>query len=280
LSVSFRKIENKFAKLILEVDQTIHEFVDEIDLVGLAKNNKHYQNVGRDPFKYLIETQKKRFLIALDWITEHCPAGTVCDLGCFIPWLPVALARLGYVVKIVDRYDYHGALFESLIKRLTERESIEIHYVDILADSFDSLGKNDLVMLMAVVEHLNGSPKDLLIKAQNIINTDGSFLFEVPNIAAILRRLQLLLGTSPLADYDEYLESVYPFPGHNREMTVSEVKILLERTGFVIDRLECFDYDFISQRRLVGKWVMGSRRVIPWGRNMGQSILARAIPVQ
>ena len=64
----------------------------------------------------------------------------------------------------------------------------------------------------------------------------------MPNIATLWHRLQFLRGVSPLPDYRDYLHSSYPFAGHNREMTVGEVRMLLDAAGLAVDRIESFDY--------------------------------------
>jgi hypothetical protein len=149
---------------------------------------------------------------------------------------------LGYEVKIVDKYVLYGTELKGSIERLASKWSIQVFDLDILNDDFGTLGRNDVVFLMAVVEHLNGSPRFLMEKTRDIISDRGFLLFEVPNIAEFGKRLIPIRGHSVLPDYSSYLDSAYPFAGHNREMTAAEVAYLFKNTGYDIDELFCYDY--------------------------------------
>lgn len=275
MNIRFREILNRFAPLIQEVDSKIQPFIESLDIELLSLKNPHYKHVSKDRFKYLVETQKKRYLLALDLITREGTEGSICDIGCFIPWLPVALSHLGYQVKIVDRYEYYGSAFKDAISGLADRENIQVHELDILSNELDSLWKNEVVLLMAVVEHLNGSPLKLMEKIGQIISKDGFLLFEVPNIVSAFNRIRTFRGLSPLPEYSEYLDSAYPFSGHNREMTVQEVRYLLKKSGFHVEYLCCYNYDNVSIRTWQGKLILFLQTLLPLG-NSGQSIMAKA----
>ena len=90
-------------------------------------------------------------------------------------------------------------------------------------------------------------------------------------------RIRFLMGRSPLPDYGVYLDSAYPFTGHNREMTVGEVRLLLEDAGFEIERLMCYDYTPTRTMSIKGRLLRAAKRVLPG--NFGESILALARPV-
>jgi len=228
-------------------------------------------------FKYFVEVEKRRFLKALDIITRDRSQGTVCDLGCFIPYLPLALATIGFDVKIVDKYALYGSRFRDEIFRLAESKSIQVFDLDIVNDGFETLGQNDVVLLMAVVEHLNGSPRYLLEKIHAIIGSDGFFVFEVPNIAELVKRFRAFLGFSPLADYHDYFHSAYPFTGHNREMTVPEVFYMLEHAGFSVEHCDCYDYSKDAVVTWKGRLALSLKAFIPM-KHKGQSIIAKARP--
>ena len=133
-------------------------------------------------------------------------------------------------------------------------------------------------MFMAVVEHLNVSPRLLFEKMRTILKPDGFLLFEVPNIAEFGRRIRFLFGRSPLAHYPDYFQSAYPFMGHNREMTMSEVSFLLEKTQFKINRLECYDYSASKPVGFLG-WVMAILKKIAPLKGKEEVIMAVATPM-
>ncbi len=265
--------------LLAEVDSAIAPLINAIDVNDLTKHNAAYRAYGADKFRRFIEDEKRRFLKALMLVTEDRPGGIVCDLGCFVPFLPLAFARLGYRTKIVDKYRLFGEPFKQAIYHLAESAGIEVFDLDLVRDDLAPLQQNDVVLLLAVVEHLNGSPRRLMEKSRSIIAPGGFLLFEVPNIAELSKRLRLLLGRSPLPDYDAYLESDYPFMGHNREMTVSEVRHLFAATGFRLELLECYDYSPLDGRGVRPRLLRELKRWLPI-RHLGEVIMAKARPVE
>lgn len=268
------RTERRFARLIQDVDKIILPFIESIDIEHISKHNAGYKNYKNDRFKHFIENEKKRFVKALDIIVNDKQDGSVCDLGCFIPYLPVALSLLNYNVKIVDKYDFYGREFKDTIIKLAERYKIDVFDIDILNDNIEVLNKNDIVLLMAVVEHLNGTPRFLFDKIHHLLSENGFFLFETPNIADFAKRIRMLLGYSPLPDYKDFFHSAYPFTGHNREMTVSEVIYLFEHTGFKIEQLKCYDYVGTSELTARGKVLKLIKSILPL-KNKGQSILVK-----
>lgn len=272
-----KQIAKKYASLIREVDRAIYPLIESINLEGISKHNTGYKAYEPDKFKNFVEVEKARFLNALGTITQEFSQGNICDLGCFIPYLPTALALLGYNVKIVDKYQLYEDRFKGEISKLADSKHIRLCDLDILQDDFHPLGENEVVLLMAVVEHLNGSPRNLMEKARGIISNSGFLLFEVPNIAEFVKRVRMLLGYSPLAPYQDYLQSDYPFMGHNREMTVGEVHQLLAQTGFDCEWVECYDYWKGGVTTLKGSMIQLLKQIAPL-RHKAQVISAKARP--
>lgn len=277
MPTGLKRLMHQYASLLRDTDRAIGPLLETIRIDDLIKHNAGYKPYATDRQKYFVELEKGRFVTAVDWIEQCRCRGTVCDLGCFIPYLPVALSLLGYRVKIVDKYSLYGHAFKEAIERLAEAHGIELFDLDIVAEDLSPLGANDMVLLMAVVEHLNGTPRALMESVHHTIADGGRLLFEVPNLAAFTKRIQLLFGRSPLPDYATYLDSDYPFLGHNREMTVPEVRYLLEHTGFQIDRIDCYDYHLQTPETWKGRMLRHLTRLAPV-KNKHDSILALARP--
>jgi SAM-dependent methyltransferase len=269
------EIEREHPGLVREVDEMVRPMVEAIDVRDLARHNAGYLPYGADPYEHLVQQEKARFLHAIQAITAAGGPRTVCDLGTFIPYLPVALAKLGYTVRIVEKFDVYGASVVNALQRIAADTGIEVYDLDILADPFDTLPQSDVVLLMAVVEHLNGSPRELMQKVLGLLSPRGTLLFEVPNIAEFTKRVRLLAGDSPLGPYGSYLQSAYPYMGHNREMTVGEVRQLLESTGFAVDTLRCYDYSGNGPRSLGGMVAYAAKALAPV-RDKGEVIYATA----
>jgi SAM-dependent methyltransferase len=271
------RIEQRFPGLIAEVDESVRALVGAVNVDDLARHNAGYRAYAEDPYGSLIDNEKARYLRALETVTSEAGARTVSDYGTFIPYLPVALARLGYRVQVVEKFSVYGASFRRALDQVAGRAGFEVFDLDILEDSFDVIPSADVALLMAVVEHLNGSPRALLEKVRGRLNPSGMLLFEVPNVAEGIKRLRALAGQSPLPDYTAYLDSAYPYMGHNREMTVDEVRYLLERTGYRVESLDCYDYSLARPRRLWGHLAFAIKRLLPM-RHKGEAIVASARP--
>jgi hypothetical protein len=227
--------------LLADVDRTIRPLVEGLEVRDLSGHNAGCLAYDTDKFAWFVGAERGRYRRAIERITERRRGGAVVDLGTFVPYLPVALARLGYRVRIVERFGLYAPAIQSAVHALAEQEGIETFDRDILTDDLADIGPADVVMLLAVVEHLNGSPRGLMTKVEGLLG-GGFLLFEVPNIADLAKRLSLMIGRSPLPAYPLYLDSAYPFMGHNREMTVGEVRHLMAATGFTVERLDCYDY--------------------------------------
>jgi len=277
-SISGFVLERKYAALLKSAEATIRSLTSSIDIGEISRHNYGYRRYSENPHEWFVEAERFRYLRALDLILSSKTDGTVCDLGCFIPFLPVCLSLAGLRVKIVDKYSLYSEAFKAAIERTVSAHGIEIFDLDLLRDDFSSLGKNDIVLMMAVIEHLNGSPKALMEKSREIIRQGGFLLFEVPNLAEFSRRFSFLRGKSPLPNYEDYFLSEYPFAGHNREMTVEEVEFLFSRTRFAIDFIDCYDY---HEDPIPGLWFSVHRwiRKMAPVKNKGQAILVQARPM-
>jgi len=221
-------------------DDKIRTLIKQVDREDLALHNEGYAPEG-DLFDQLVAPERARYVLALRML-EGLPPGRAVDLGCFFPYMPILLTALGWQVTAVDRYSLFGPSVHEALVAMARAEGFELLDLDMTTD-LHRIGEADLILLMAVVEHLNGSPLALMQNIAGLLGPRrGNLLLEVPNIATLWHRLQFLRGTSPLPDYGSYLRSSYPFAGHNREMTGGEVRMLLEASGYAIDKLFLFDY--------------------------------------
>lgn len=221
-------------------DDKIRMIIKQVDRADLALHNEGYAPEG-DLFDHLVAPERARYLLALRML-EGLPPGRAVDLGCFFPYMPLLLTALGWQVTAVDRYSLYGPSVHKALVETARVEGFELLDLDMTTD-LHRVGEADLVLLMAVVEHLNGSPLKLMQDIAALLKPrNGHLLLEVPNIATLWHRLQFVRGISPLPEYGSYLHSSYPFAGHNREMTAAEVRMLLQEAGYAIDRIDLFDY--------------------------------------
>jgi len=268
---------SSFETLLREVESDLQPVLQNLDVEGLARHNRGYAHYARDTFHHFVVQERARFVKAARWLADARTGPRVCDLGCFIPYLPLVLSRLGYEVAIVDRYEFFTDEFRGAVEQVSARAGVRVVDADILADDLSSIGTFDAVLLMAVVEHLHGSPLRLMKGIRGMLTPEGALLFEVPNIAEFRRRVAFLRGRSPLPDYGVYLESEYPYYGHSREMTVPEVEQLHQRAGFRIERLECYDYSVPQAETLRQRVGIALKRLAPL-KHKGETIMALSRP--
>ena len=268
---SFKDIEKKYASVLKEVDRAVRQLVSTIDVKEIAKYNVGLSIYGEHRYEYFIEREKRRFLLTMNEINKSKKGATVCDLGCFVPYLPIALSLTGHRVRIVDKYSLYSQSFKDSISRISRDYSIDVHDLDILVDDLGQLEANDVVLLMAILEHLNGSPRHLINNVRKIMKPDALLFSEVPNIAEFSKRIRMMLGHSPLPLYRDYYYSEYPYAGHNREMTVEEVRFLFEECGFKILSLLCYDYSRDKSYSLISSLMKILKHITPV-RHKGQVI--------
>lgn len=272
------KTTPEITKVIESTSSKMRRLLDGIDFSEQAKNNPLYEKYSKDKFHYYIGMEVNRYVRALEVIREQDPnmsKRSVIDFGCMLPFMPTALTELGYSVTVVDKYDYYGDSFKNSMVEFCGENGIRLVDLDIVNDSFNALGSCDIALNLAVVEHFNGSPKKFLEKVRRVIDPEGFFVFDVPNIANFVKRIRVLMGYSPLDDYYDYLNSPYPYSGHNREMTVDEVVILLTAAGFNIRHIDTYNFNPYSTITKKGRFLKAIQPFVPI-KNLGECILAVA----
>lgn len=162
-----------------------------------------------------------RWIKTLDWCKKLIPPpARVLDLGVWPGYQSLALLEFGYSVTGLD--------IES--QRLTSRVTEVIPVVNANLNTTDVLqilqGQFDLVVATEIIEHLQPNLMDSLFQQlRRLAHTDGALLITTPNS----RRLNgLRRHAAHGADTHGH--------GHEHEYTVSELRVILERNGWQIER--------------------------------------------
>ncbi|MBI1747969.1 MAG: hypothetical protein HYR55_15485 [Acidobacteria bacterium] len=203
--------------IIEKLRHALEKPLSRLDLDDLGKYNRSYTaRYAVDRFDHFVLAEWPYYRAVLNWYRSHIPKGaTVLDVGMFVPVMPLLLSWEGYHVTSIEKLALYGHSLSGMVSLVADHQ---VHFVDadLLFDSV-SLPLFDAINLLGVVEHLLGSPRELLVRLRNLLNPRGYFLFAVPNQAWLVRRLGLLFaGVSVQPDFAEYFESSYPFSGHNR----------------------------------------------------------------
>jgi SAM-dependent methyltransferase len=214
-----------------------------IDLDQLSVHNRSYaRHYASHRFERFVLAEWPYYAKVLEWYRHHVPEGSsVLEIGTFVPVVPLLLAWEGYRVTTVERLELYGSALDPMVELLGQH-AVNFLNADIMNEAF-APGTFDNVNLLAVVEHLLGSPKRLLSRIHAMLRPQGALVFAVPNQARLVRRLGLFFGgISVHGNYEDYFESEYPYEGHHREYTKPEVVLALTRSGFRIESLDSVRY--------------------------------------
>lgn len=216
---------------------------------GIARHCRAW-SPGRFDFRGYLEASVRRYHIAYRAFAGE-PLRTVCDVGGFWGIFPATLARIGYQVTITESLRYYGDSFNALFDHLRARGVRVVDY-DPFSPSPPPLTA-ELVTVMAVLEHYPHSLRRFMSHITAMMAPEGRLYLEVPNIAYWPKRIDMLLGRSPLASLEEVYESAEPYLGHHREFTRADLRRLAELAGLAVLSERSYTYSLAGgvARRLL-----------------------------
>lgn len=100
----------------------------------------------------------------------------------------------------------------------------------------------DFVVFSEIMEHLIPAHVPIVIQEiKRVLKKDGWLFITTPNIASLIKRINLLLGKNPVEfDLNLHEDATY---GHIREYTMGELVIILQNQGFEIVKKDYFMID-------------------------------------
>jgi len=225
----------KLSSIKRDVLCDMSRLVDQVDWHALGEHNHAYRAYERQPYEKLIAAELPVWDRVIDFFVNRRQVACrgILDVGTFFPYYPTVFKRLGYPTEVVEKSALYGTGYDP-IKRYTVEQGIRFHDMDIISDPTDDLPRGYDVLLCAVLEHLNGSPRVLLEKLKALMSADSVIYILVPNMCSIGRVWSMIRGRSPLPSYEAYWHSSYPFEGHNREMTLEELRTLCKLASLKI----------------------------------------------
>jgi 2-polyprenyl-3-methyl-5-hydroxy-6-metoxy-1,4-benzoquinol methylase len=231
---------------LVETRAELEPLLQRINFSEIAKHNYGYIRYAANPVEFFVDGEFTRFCQTVNYVYLNIPVGSaILDIGFFIPVVPIALAKLGYELSAVEKLSFYNGALDELLSLAQQKYNIQVMDFAITGDDTSFLHqKYDLVLLLAVLEHLNGTPKYLLKKLRNFLKSNGMMIIDVPNAVSLLKRLVLFFkGQYPYTSIQEYYFSDYPYSGHNREYSRQDLEFVLEQNGFWIKDLACFDHN-------------------------------------
>jgi SAM-dependent methyltransferase len=177
--------------------------------------------------------------------------GKVLEVGSWFGSFALALRRLGYDVVACDRYASYGVAFDSYVE-LMEAEGIRIVSTDRESElqQIAGLGRFDIVLAGAVIEHVPHTPRHFLEALYGAVRADGLLALDTPNVARYWNRWALERGETIFQPVEDQYLSEPPWEGHHREYTAGELHWMLERVGCEDVGVEFLDYNMLQFEEL------------------------------
>jgi SAM-dependent methyltransferase len=163
--------------------------------------------------------------------------GTVCvDLGAGLSYFGLLARHLGIEVFLVDDFGGGGGVLRSqtdLTRRILgdfEECGLRIVSQDLLSAPLPfGNATAGTVTCFHSIEHWHHSPRRLFQEVRRILQPGGILTIACPNSVNLRKRLAVVAGYSNLAPIEEWYADGDPiFRGHVRELTVRELRLLME----------------------------------------------------
>ncbi|PKK88713.1 MAG: hypothetical protein CVV64_17480 [Candidatus Wallbacteria bacterium HGW-Wallbacteria-1] len=236
--------KNEFRKIYLETAEKLIPLITTEIQTGMAAHNPLWSRNAND-FSEYIRKSWIRYWIALEGLIsrERTPINVkVCDVGGFLGIFPLTLKKLGFKsVCMTETLEYYGDCMTPIFELLTSAE-VEIIDFDPFSHKIPPMNDSGFTTCMAILEHYPHSPRQFMDQVTSITKSGGLIHIEVPNIAYFPKRMNFLMGRTPLVDIAAIHRAKVPFTGHHHEYTMAELTELLTLHDLKILRRECYTY--------------------------------------
>lgn len=189
------------------------------------------------PFSGYMDSKFSKYAeILTPILAEYKRGSKVLSIGCGPCDLEAQLSRLGYVVTCVDDLKDQWHLIDGNRDKIKEFASK--NGIDLIVDSAENLGdllkeSYDIVLLIDVIEHLHGGPRDLLNSMISRLRSGGLLVVETPNAVSLFKRMKVLCGKSNQIASDFLFWNIGEYRSHFREYTRKEIERILALENLV-----------------------------------------------
>jgi len=163
----------------------------------------------------------------------------ILEIGAYLGVVSLTLSRLGFSVTALDLPEF---MQNERLKERYRREDVATLTANLRDYRIPATAEEfDLVIMCETLEHLNFNPVPVLLEINRVLRKGGVLYLSLPNLASLVNRVKLLLGQSihnPISDFFAQLsDKDNMIVGlHWREYTAAEIRELLDKLGFVIEK--------------------------------------------
>jgi 2-polyprenyl-3-methyl-5-hydroxy-6-metoxy-1,4-benzoquinol methylase len=240
-----RLFTDPVGRVIVESTDTLISLMPTYDP---SKMDPHDGYLGREYFAaYLRQSITRVSHLVEELHRLGVTSGSVLEVGSLFGQFAIALRRLGFDVTVVDRYGAYDGAFDGYtgFMRTSGVCVVETDRTDENA-LISALGQFDVVICMAVIEHIPHTPRELLRTLASHVVPGGVLALDTPNIASYWKRKALSQGLSIHQPIESQFLCAIPYEGHHREYTAAEMEWMLQQVGCRRIRTSLFDYNLLQ----------------------------------
>jgi SAM-dependent methyltransferase len=231
--------------VVLEAAEHLVGRLDDFEPDSLAR---HIAAMAPDAIRSYLRMNVVRVVRLVEELRRRgFESGEVLEVGAWFGSFALALRRLGYEVVACDRYSSYGRAFDSYVD-LLQGEGVTVVSTtrEGELEQIRDLGRFDVVLAGAVIEHVPHTPRPLLETLFDSVRLGGVLLLDTPNLTRYWNRRALERGETIFQPLEDQYACAPPWEGHHREYTSAELRWMLERVGCDEVEVEFLDYNMLQ----------------------------------
>ena len=181
-----------------------------------------------------------RYIKTLSLIPVSSCKLNVLDVG-------IGSGQLAILVRRLFGYQVYGVDLDENVHNIHAKlssEGIELKAWDFYKDPIPYNTESfDVILFCETLEHLTVSPYRVMGEVWRVMKEDGVLILSTPNMAALVKRLELLVGKNPLRPFKKGTH----LNGHIHEYTGSEIATIITQAKFNLEKLyfsDCWEKTF------------------------------------
>ncbi len=195
---------------------------------------------------------RERLLRTVELVPPATAGDSILEIGCYMQITPVLATSLGYSQVRGCHLGRPGILQRASVTS-ADGETFECA-IDLFDAEKDTFPYPDLcfstVVCGEVLEHLESDPVHMMREIHRVLKAGGILVLTTPNIASLRAAASVLKGAHP-ASFHRYSRpgpGGVRQPGHSREYTPDEIRLLLADCGFIPLHIETGPYCESAER--------------------------------